>query len=216
VPLVRELTDLAGNAAETSLLFAVIAGSLANVMAFVAVSAMVASYYDLLSDGDDDASGLEAVRRAWSHAPDLVIGFLRALLVVTVLTISVIGIPFAVWFFIRYQFMAQAIVTEDLDGRSGLRRSSSLVSGRWWHTAVMVALVNLLVALSGAVVGLVLLVVVAGIPMWLFSGLITLVYALIAPFAAVAMTLLFGDAVAQQRGVLVEPSDAGDDVRLPV
>ena len=84
---------------------------------------------------------------------------------------TVIGIPVAVWFLIRYQFMAQAIVTEDLDGKAGLRRSSSLVSGRWWHTAVMVALVNLLVALSGAAVGLVLLVLVAGIPMWLFSGL---------------------------------------------
>ena len=30
------------------------------------------------------------------------------------------------------------------------------------------------------------------------------------------MTLLFGDAVAEQREVLVTPSDTGDDVRVPV
>ena len=47
----------------------------------------------------------------------------------------------------------------------------------------------------------------AGIPLWLFSGLITLVYALIVPLAAVAQTLLFGDAVAEQRGLEIEPAD---------
>ena len=217
LPVVRQLTDLAGNAAETSLIFALFASSIANVMAFVAVSAMVASYYDLLSEaGDEEVSGFDAVRRAWAHAPELLGGFLWALFVVTVLTMTIIGIPVAVWFLIRFQFMAQAIVTEDLDGRSGLRRSAALVSGRWWHTAVMVALVNLLVALSGAVVGLILLVVVAGIPMWLFSALVTLVYAFIAPLAAVAMTLLFGDAVAESLTGPGEPSDSDDDVLLSV
>jgi len=55
---------------------------------------------------------------------------------------------------------------------------------------------------------LLLLVFVAGIPLWLFSGLITVVYAFIVPLAAVAQTLLFGDAVAQQRGIDAEPPNA--------
>ncbi|MGB0111884.1 MAG: Vps62-related protein [Ilumatobacteraceae bacterium] len=200
LPLVRSLTDISGSAAETSMFFALVAGSLANLLAFIAVNAMVAAYYDLLSDGDGDASGLDAVRRAWKHAPELFVGFLRAFAIVTLLALTVVGVPVAIWYLIRVQFMAQAVVTEDLDGASALRRSSSLVTGRWWHTAVMVTLINALVGLSGLVVGLLLLVLVAGIPLWLFSGFITLVYALIAPLAAVAMTLLFGDAVAESRG----------------
>jgi len=224
LPIVRQLTDLSDNAAETSLIFAFFASSIANVMAFIAVNAMISAYFHLLSGaGDDqadaqtveDVSGLDAVRQAWRHAPQLFGGFLWALFVVTVLTMTVIGIPLAVWFLVRFQFMAQTIVTEDLDGRSGLRRSGALVSGRWWHTAVMVALLNLLVALSGAVVGLTLLVVVAGIPMWLFSALITLVYAFIAPLAAVALTLLFGDAVAESRGEPTEPSASNPDLLVP-
>lgn len=46
-------------------------------------------------------------------------------------------------------------------------------------------------------VGVILLVGVAGLPLWVFSGLATLVYVVIVPLAAISMTLLYGDAVAQ-------------------
>jgi hypothetical protein len=208
IPLVRSVTALAGGASEASLLFALLAGSIANFVAFVAVNAMVAAHYDLLGDGDVDASGMDAVRRAWTHAPELLAGFLRSMLILVVLMVSVVGIPLGIWFLVRYQFMAQVVVTEDRNGKDALARSGELVRGRWWHTALMVGLFNLLVATSGLVVGLLLLVLVAGIPLWLFSGLITLVYALIVPLAAVAQTLLFGDAVAEQLGIGVDAVDA--------
>ena len=47
-----------------------------------------------------------------------------------------------------------------------------------------------------SLIGLLLLVVVAGIPLWLFVGLTTLVSAAIVPLGATAITLLYGDAVA--------------------
>ena len=49
VPLMRRITALAGNASETSVLFARLAGGAANVLTFVAVNAMVAAHYDLRS-----------------------------------------------------------------------------------------------------------------------------------------------------------------------
>ena len=210
VPLVRRVTDVAGNAAETNLIFALLAGSIANLLAFIAVNAMVASYYDLLGEGGD-ASGMAAVRRAWSHAPDLAVGFFRSLAIVTVLLASVIGIPFGIWFLVRYQFMAQVVVTEDRNGKDALARSGELVKGRWWHTAIMVTAINLIVTATGLVVGLLLLVLVAGIPLWLFSGLITLALALIVPLAAVGMTLLFGDAVAESRDMDPDPEPIAAD-----
>lgn len=60
----------------------------------------------------------------------------------------------------------------------------------------MIAVINLSVAGFGLVVGLLLLVVFAALPLWLFAGVLTLVNAVITPVAAVAMTLLYGDAVA--------------------
>ncbi len=208
IPLVRRLTALADNATETSVVFALAAGSAANLLAFVAVTAMVAAYYELLGE-DGHASGIDAVRRAWLHAGDLAMGFLRAFVTIAVLMATVVGFPVGIWLLVRYQFMAQVIVIEHRNGSDALSRSSRLVRGRWWHTALMVGLFNLLVATSGLVVGLALLVLVPSIPLWLFSGLITLVYALIVPLAAVAQTLLFGDTVAQERGI---PAAAAGDV----
>ncbi len=205
IPLVRRVTALAAEASETSVLFALLAGSIANLLGLVVVNAMVASYFDLLGD-DGQASGLDAARRAWTHAADLAVGFFRSLAIVLVLLVSVVGIPFGIWFLVRYQFMPQVVVTEHRTGKEALSRSTELVRGRWWHTAIVIGSINVLVGASGLIVGLLLLVLVAGIPLWLFSGLITLVYALIVPLAAVAQTLLFGDAVAEKRG-LVEPDD---------
>jgi hypothetical protein len=207
LPLLRHLTDLSGTASGTGVLYALLAGSLANLMAFVAVNAMVAAYYDRLGD-DLESSGLDAVREAWTHVRALAVGFAWSFLIVSVLFLSVVGIPVAIWLLVRFQFLAQAVVVEGHGGRAALRRSSQLVKGRWWHTALMIGLINLMVATSGLVVGLVLLVVAAGLPLWLFSALITLVYALIVPLAAVAQTLLFGDAVAEAQGVDADRSAA--------
>ncbi len=203
LPLVGPLTQVSGTASGTGFVFALLVGSLANVMAFVAVNAMVAAYYDLLGDDDVAASGPAAVRVAWSHRRDLTVGFLWSYLIIAVLLLSVIGIPVALWLLVRFQFLAQAVVTEDCDGRGALRRSAALVQGRWWHTALLVGLFNLLVAVSALVTGLLLLVVAAGIPLWLFSALISLVNALIVPLAAVGVTLLFGDAVAHEQELVV-------------
>ncbi len=198
VPLIRRLVDVAGAASETSLAVALLAGGFANLLSYVAVNAMVAAYFDRLG-ADPDASGLDAVRAAWSHASQLFVGFLWSFAIVTVLLVSVIGAPVGIWLLVRFQLMPHAVVLEGRSGTDALRRSSELVRGRWWHTAIVAGLFNLLVAGSGLVVGLLLLVVAAGLPLWLFSALITLVYALIVPLAAVGMTLLYGDAVAEER-----------------
>ena len=198
VPLVRRLVDVAGAASETGVVVALLAGGFANLLSYVAVNAMVAAYYDRLGD-DPDTSGLDAVKEAWSHASQLLVGFVVSFLVVTLLLVSVVGAPVGIWLLVRFQFMPHAVVLEDRSGVDALRRSSRLVRGRWWHTAIVTGSFNLLVAGSGLVVGLLLLVVAAGLPLWLFSALITLVYALIVPLAAVGTTLLYGDAVAEER-----------------
>jgi hypothetical protein len=205
VPLVGDLIDLAGNENGTSLTIALLAGSLSNTTAFVAVNALVAAHYRLLDDGRDDVSVLEVVRFAWSHARSIVGGFALAALLITVLLLSVIGIPVALWLLVRFQFLAQVVVTEGSDGRASLRRSSQLVKGRWGHTVIVLGLFNLLLGASGLLVGMLLLVVATGIPLWLFSVVITLVFALFVPLAAVGQTLLFGDAVAESRGLTATP-----------
>ncbi len=199
VPLVRNLLNLAGRVSETSVLFALVAGSFASLVSYIAVNAMVAAYYVPIARGQE-GSAPDAIRLAWSRRRDLATGFLRSTVIVTLLMVSVVGIPWGIRQLIRYQFLAQAVVLDDLHGVDALARSSMLVRSRWFHTAVFVIALNVLGVIVGTTLGLLLLVLVAGLPLWLFSVLVTLVFALIVPVTAEAITLLYGDAVAESQG----------------
>lgn len=62
------------------------------------------------------------------------------------------------------------------------------------------SVLNAAVGIIGLLLALILLIVASSIPLWVFSILVSLVYAFVVPFAALAMTLLYGDAVAEQQG----------------
>jgi hypothetical protein len=117
---------------------------------------------------------------------------------VLVLMVSIVGIPWGIRQLIRYSFVPQTVMIDGCDGKDSLRQSTELVRGRWWYTALMMFVFNLLVAGSGLVAGLLLLLVAQGLPVWVFSGLVSLIYALIVPLAAGAQTYLYGDAWAER------------------
>ncbi len=48
-----------------------------------------------------------------------------------------------------------------------------------------------------SIVGLLLLIIFAGIPLWLFSIIVTAFAALVVPYTAISATLLYGDARAE-------------------
>ena len=59
--------------------------------------------------------------------------FLLWMLVVGLLAITVIGIPFAIYFATRWGFHAQAVLVEEVSATNALRRSRELVKGTWWR-----------------------------------------------------------------------------------
>ena len=203
IPLVGDVLNAAGNASPSGVILVWMAGSLANLAAYVVVNALVAAHMD--ARGGRRSAG-DSARFVFEKRGDLVRGFVRAALIVGALLFSIVGIPWGIRQLVRYQFLPQAVVLESTDGRAGLDRSSDLVKGRWFHTAVMIAAFNGVVLASGMAVGLLLLVLFASIPLWLFSAIMPLVYALIVPLTASAQTMLYGDAVAENTPVETPPS----------
>ncbi|MAT07063.1 MAG: hypothetical protein CL424_18675 [Acidimicrobiaceae bacterium] len=206
VPGVSALVALAQGASGTSLVLAAFVGSIANVAAFVIVNAIVAEYLDGPERGFDAA--FAALRTTFDRRRALLGAFVRSFAIVFVLLVSFVGIPWGIRQLVRYQFVAQAVAYDDLDGRAALDRSSSLVTGRWLHTALVVALLNGAVALLSLVAGLLILLLATGLPLWAFSAIVSLVSAFTVPIAAIAMTLLYGDAIA-------EAQHDSDDVSAP-
>lgn len=212
VPVVSAIVSLAGQASGTSVILAVFVGSFPNVAAFVIINGIVSEYLRRPDRGP--AVAIDALRAAWDRRRPLLDAFIRSYGIVFVLLASVVGAPWGIRQLVRYQFVAQTVMYEGRNGRDALARSSDLVRGRWLHTAAVAGSLNVAVAASALLVSLILLVVVSGLPLWLFSILVSLVYICIVPLAALALTLLFGDAVAEHEDGSGEGADQEQEPAL--
>jgi hypothetical protein len=193
LPLVGGLISGTDTDGASGLVLSLLIGGLANVFTLVVVNAMAAHVMGELSQGHVAVRG-DAIRALVARVVPLVKAAGRAAVIVIVLLISVVGIPFGIRQLVRYQFMPQVVMLEGLGARSSLARSSQLVRGRWWHTAVVIGVIDLLLAVFTSAVGLVILVLLRP-PFWLLTILVGLATMLIFPLAAIATTLLYGDAV---------------------
>jgi hypothetical protein len=199
LPAFDRLRATLGSASGTNMVVSLLIGSLVNLAAFVVVNSMVADYME--RDDRGISGAMRSVRLVKLRWRDIAAAFAKAYAIVFVLLVSTIGVPLGVFMLVRYQFIAQTVMLERLDGRLALRRSGRLTRGRWFHTAIVSAGLNGLVLMSAVVVGLLLLVLVPSLPLWAFSALTAVVYAFLVPLAAISMTLLYGDAVAEQEGL---------------
>ncbi len=75
-----------------------------------------------------------AYRLALRRPAQLLSAIYMAIGVVIALTVTVIGIPIAVWLGIRWVFGIQAVVIDGRGGAQALRHSVRVVEGRWWNT----------------------------------------------------------------------------------
>jgi hypothetical protein len=127
------------------------------------------------------------LRRFWR----VVGGQLLAMLGVFLMAITVIGIPFAVWKLVGWQFVQQEILFEDKRLRDAFRGSSALVRGRWWHTVRVAGFFWALSAAAGPVLGFAL--IFTSFPLIWINAIGALVFALLVPYVALGRTLLYFD-----------------------
>ena len=67
--------------------------------------------------------------------------FLLWMLVAGLLAVTIIGIPFAIYFATRWGFYSQAVLIEGTSATNALRRSGELVKGTWWRVfGIMLAI----------------------------------------------------------------------------
>jgi hypothetical protein len=129
-------------------------------------------------------------REGFARIPDLVWTLARGWLVVLALTISIVGIPWAVNRSVRWMFGAQAAILTGIRGKTALAASAGAVRGHWWQAAAQGAVLAFLGAAPGVIVALALLILVR-FPVDAANSVASLVYALAQPFAIAGLTLLF-------------------------
>jgi hypothetical protein len=137
------------------------------------------------------AGFLDSWRGVWRRFWRVVGGQIIATVGVTLLAISVIGLPWAIWKYFGWQFVQQQILFEDKPLRAAFRDSSELVRGHWWRTVRVAGFFWLVSTVAGPVVGFALIFLNFSL---LWINLIgSLVFALIIPFVTLGHTLLYFD-----------------------
>ncbi|WP_133788604.1 hypothetical protein [Kribbella sp. VKM Ac-2571] len=160
---------------------------------YVALLAAVTATLDQLDRGVP-ATTDAALRRVVADRRPLTRAAGQYLLVITVLTIFVATIPVAIYYAVSRAFAIPAVVAEQCSGRTSLRRSRMLVKGRWWRTAVPLAIVVGLALAVGPAAGIAMLLGTDW-PATLINVVSSILFALAMPVASAAVAYLYFDRV---------------------
>jgi hypothetical protein len=154
------------------------------------------------------AGAIRDVARMWRP---LAWAYLPAAAAILLLSWTGIGLPVAAWLTVRFQYLGQIVMREGLTGSAARARAGELVRGRWWHTAVVAVIVWAGIHALGVLLGLVLLVSFPSLPLWTITVIVLVAQVALTPLGAIALTLLYGDAVAQrdEEGTGPEPVVVG-------
>jgi len=139
----------------------------------------------------------EAYRAVTGRIVTLVVAGIWVGVRLGLMAVTVIGIPFAIYFGVSWALLSQTIVLEGNGIGGASRRSRELVQGYWWKTLGLFLVLLLLIAIVGGIVGGVFVAVVSGADYEtkrIVTGVAQLIVSvLLTPIQIVATTLLFYD-----------------------
>ena len=193
--------DLDGKRGAITAFLALLIGDLGGVFAAAAVTGAVSAALHEL-DADRPVRALRAYRLAGRNARALVGATALQFALILLLVLSVIGIPFAVYYFIRTSLFAQACVLEDHSVIGSLRASARLIRRHWWRTFGFTAMIDIIAILSGPLLGVLILLLTPG-SLTLINLTGSIVYTLVVPYAAIALTLYYFDLQARPAAAAV-------------
>jgi hypothetical protein len=133
----------------------------------------------------------DATRLTFSHLSELLAARLLAMLVTLALAVSVIGLPFAFVWTVRWAYLEQAILLDGLSFREAFKASSSAAQTEWWWSfATTLGLASLGLALA-PLTGIVLLVAFRSLDLTYVNIITSAVYVAVTPYVAIALTLVY-------------------------
>jgi hypothetical protein len=155
------------------------------------VGALVIVFVRDLVTGDARAGVAASFRGLGRRFWRVVAVELLVLLGLVAMVMTIVGIPFAAWKYVGWQFARQQVLFEGSPVRGALRGSSDVVRGRWWHALR----VTLFLAVTVTVVGPVLTfaLIFTTLPLVWIDVIGALIFSLVLPYVMLAETLLWFD-----------------------
>jgi hypothetical protein len=187
----EDFVKVDGGHGPATVFLALLIGGVGAALAASAVSAAVSAALHEIDVGRD-VTALGAYKVAWESRRGLIAATAWQFVISVVLVLTVIGIPYAIYRFVRSSLYAQACVLQRRSAIESLQSSRELTRGYWWRTLGFTALVDILTILTGALGGVVLLFATSQ-SLTLINIAGSVVYALTVPWAAISLTLYYFD-----------------------
>jgi hypothetical protein len=170
---------------------ALLFGQFSTIVGTVLVTAAAAEALDQI-DGTEHPDALAAYRGVASQVGSLAWAWTRIIVVAGLLSLTVVGIPFGIFYLVRKAVVTQACVIEEGGATSSLRRSTEVVRGRMVRVLAITALINVTAFLLGPVVGVLVLFLTSS-SLAVINVVSSLVYVIVMPYVGIALALLFYD-----------------------
>jgi hypothetical protein len=205
--------DVTGEAAGALVLLVAVIGLTLTLVALALVQAAVARALVEI-DAGREIGPLHAYGSVVRQFRPLLGGLGLAVAAYVALSATAVLAPVAIWLAVRWSLLAQAVEVEERSAIGALRRSASLVRGRWLRTAALVGVGAVLALAAGPLLGA-LLIFVTDAPLVLLNIVAGVVYALAMPFVALVSSYLYFDArVREELGPVEEPDELPAEIEL--
>jgi hypothetical protein len=164
-------------------------GGLQDVLSLVLIGpAVIAAVGEIRAGRTPTFIG--SYRTVFARIRPLIGAVARSVVVILLLTLSIVGIPWAIAYTVRWLFVTQAVLLDGAGPRSALQVSRQTVGGHWWRTAGTALFLTLVGVAPAPLIGLVLLIG-AQQEVRHVNWVSSLIYALLLPIAVIGMTLLY-------------------------
>jgi hypothetical protein len=190
LPAVDEITDALDSRVSSAIVALAIGTLQFGIAYWLVLNATIAAIGEM--EEGRSVGVLGAYQAMWRRIAQLVSSRLRALIIVVALSITIIGIPWAILYGGRWLFLEQAVLLEGQSAVSARKRSEDVVKGRFLYalgSAMAVAVTGIVI---GPVIG-VLLVLLTSTSLVYVNILSSLLYLVLIPFVGIALTLLYFD-----------------------
>jgi len=179
---------------------ALLVGIVQQLVSLVVVGPAVISTYGEMEQ-NERLSAAQAYRRVIAAFPHLIRPVLKSTLIVVGLSLTVIGIPVALWLLVRWLFIPQAVMLDEERGNRARDTSARSVDGHWRPTALKAILFTVIGSAPGPLVGLALLIF-GSVGVQTTNVVSSLIYAVVLPISIIGLTILYR----QHQGKAITPA----------
>ncbi len=189
-PPIEWLLSWIGDSPASRLILALLAMVVQNTLMLAVVGPGIIQAMRDAENGLEPSVG-RAYRVVYHKLGRLIRALARATVINTALSLTLVGIPWAVHNIVRWGFFGQTVIIDQAEsGRAALQKSSDVVEGSWWKTLGVGTVFTILGAAPGPLLGIILMIFGSS-SVEFVNALSSVIFAFTIPFAVIGVSLLY-------------------------